>query len=340
MGKLKPIEEQVVVLMGASSGIGRLAAHRFAERGARVIVSARDEEDLELLVDEIRQRGGEARAVPADVRDFEQTRAVAQAAVDSYGRLDTWVHLAAVSIYATFEDTTLEEFETILDTNLMGQIHGAKAALPYIRQEGRGALIHISSIEAERALPYQSAYAASKHGVKGFLEALRLELQHEGVPISVTNIMPATINTPLFNRARTKIGTKPMGLPPIYEPDVVVDAILEAAEKPVRDVYAGGGARVMAIMQKLSPRLMDALILRTAFEGQRTEELKSASAPDALSGPMAGRERIYGDFGAQAMGMSPSTRLQTADGLKVGLAALAVGATVAVANRFLTNGNS
>lgn len=340
MGKLKPIEEQVVVLMGASSGIGRLAAHRFVERGARVIVSARDEEDLELLVDEIRQRGGEARAVPADVRDFEQTRAVAQAAVDSYERLDTWVHLAAVSIYATFEDTTLEEFETILDTNLMGQIHGAKAALPYIRQEGRGALIHISSIEAERALPYQSAYAASKHGVKGFLEALRLELQHEGVPISVTNIMPATINTPLFNRARTKIGTKPMGLPPIYEPDVVVDAILEAAEKPVRDVYAGGGARVMAIMQKLSPRLMDALILRTAFEGQRTEELKSASAPDALSGPMAGRERIYGDFGAQAMGMSPSTRLQTADGLKVGLAALAVGATVAVANRFLTNGNS
>src|SRR5690606_26156298 len=147
-------------------------------------------------------------------------------AAGRFGRIDTWVHVAAVSLYATVEDTTLAEFRQILDVNLMGQVHGAKAALPYLRREGRGALIHVSSIEAIRALPYQGAYAASKHGVKGFIESLRMELKHEGLPISVTNVMPASINTPLFDHARTKIGTKPKGLPPIYQPEVVVEAIV------------------------------------------------------------------------------------------------------------------
>jgi NAD(P)-dependent dehydrogenase (short-subunit alcohol dehydrogenase family) len=214
MTQLKPIEQQVAVIMGASSGIGRATALLFAHHGAKVVVSARSQAGLDSLVEEIRRDGGQASAVTADVADYDQVQAVAAAAVQQYGRLDTWVHLAAVSVYATFEETTLEEFRQVIDVNLIGQIHGAKAALPYLRREGRGALIHVSSIEAERALPYQAAYAASKHGVKGFLESLRTELQHEGIPISVTNIMPATINTPFFNKARTKIGTKPRGCPP------------------------------------------------------------------------------------------------------------------------------
>jgi NAD(P)-dependent dehydrogenase (short-subunit alcohol dehydrogenase family) len=214
--QLKPINQQVVAVVGASSGIGRNAALQFASRGAKVVVAARSQSGLESLVEEIRGLGGEATAVVADVTVFDQLKAIADKAVEVYGRLDTWVHNAAVELYAAFEVTTPEEFKRIVDVNLMGQVHGAMAALPYLKREGRGALIHVSSIEARRSLPLQSAYAAAKHGVDGFLEALRVELMHEKLSISVTNVMPASINTPLFNKARTKLGVKPMGVPPLY----------------------------------------------------------------------------------------------------------------------------
>lgn len=335
MSQLKPVDQQVVVVMGASSGIGRAAALRFAAEGAKVVVSARGTQGLNSLVEQIRQFGGEATAVPADVTDFSQVQAVANTAVERYGRLDTWVHVAAVSLYATFEDTTIEEFRQLLDVNLMGQVHGAKAALPHLRQEGRGALIHVSSIEAIRALPYQAAYAASKHGVKGFLESLRMELAHEGLAISVTNVMPATINTPLFNHARTKIGTKPKGLPPIYEPEVVVEAIAHAAAHPERDIFAGGAARVFAMTQAFSPKLLDTMMLATAFKGQRTNEPKGVDAPDNLFEPMDAYHTVYGDFGEQALGPGPYSPAETMDGLKVGLGSLLLGAVAAMAWRRL-----
>lgn len=339
MIQLKPIEQQVAVIMGASSGIGRATALLFARRGARVVVSARGQAGLDSLVEEIRRDGGQATAVTADVADSDQVQAVAAAAIEQYGQLDTWVHLAAVSIYATFEETTMEEFRQIIDVNLIGQIHGAKAALPHLRREGRGALIHISSIEAERALPYQAAYAASKHGVKGFLETLRTELQHEGIPISVTNVMPATINTPFFNKARTRIGTKPKGLPPIYEPDVVAGAILHAAEHPQRDIYAGDAAWMISMTQKLSPKLLDATMVAVGFKGQHTDEPKDETAPDNLFGSLDRYHTIYGDFGRQALPVSPYNRLKTMNGLKVGAASLLVGAGIALVWQRLGNGS-
>jgi NAD(P)-dependent dehydrogenase (short-subunit alcohol dehydrogenase family) len=174
--RLKPVEEQVMVLMGASSGIGRETALRFAERGAKVVVSARSENGLTSLVEEIQAKGGEAIAIPTEVSEFEQVKAVADGAVEAYGRLDTWIHLAAVLLVASCEDTTPEEFERVIDVNLMGQVYGAMAALPHIKREGGGALIHISSMGAKRSIPLQSAYCASKHGIDGFLESLRVEL--------------------------------------------------------------------------------------------------------------------------------------------------------------------
>src|SRR5215207_7149183 len=217
MMQLKPVEEQVVVVMGASSGIGRDTALRFANRGAKVVLSARGEKGLNSLVEEIRHDGGQAVAVPTDVAEFARVKEVADRAVEKYGRLDTWVHLAAVGLYATFEQTTPEEFQQVVDVNLMGQVYGAMAALPHIKREGRGALIHISSVEAKRSFPYHSAYGASKHGIDGFLEAL---------PISVTQVMPGTINTPFFDKGRSKLGVKPVGVPPIYEPQTVANVIL------------------------------------------------------------------------------------------------------------------
>lgn len=302
--QLKPINQQVVALVGASSGIGRNAALQFANRGAKVVVAARSQPGLESLVEEIRGLGGEATAVVADVTVFDQVKAIANKAVEVYGRLDTWVHNAAVELYAAFEVTTPEEFKRIVDVNLMGQVHGAMAALPYLKREGRGALIHVSSIEARRSLPLQSAYAAAKHGIDGFLEALRVELMHEKLSISVTNVMPASINTPLFNKARTKLGVKPVGVPPIYQPSLVAKAIVEAAENPKRDVVVGDAGKAILLAQRISPGLVDAYMRATAFNGQRTNEPKSENAPDNLFDPIQGYDKIEGDFSDQARSWS------------------------------------
>ena len=309
MINLKPINEQVVVVAGASSGIGRATALAFARRGAKVMVSARGEPGLQSLVDEIRQSGGQATSQAADVAVFDEVKALADTAAEVYGRIDTWVHCAAVAVYATFEQTTPDEFKRVIDVNLLGQAYGAMATLPHLRRTGGGALIHISSVEARRALPYHSAYAASKHGIEGFLDAMRMELQHEGAPISVTNIMPASINTPFFDKARTKLGVKPMGVPPIYQPDIVVDAILYAAEHPVRDIVVGGAGKIISTTQRLSPRLMDAMLSRTAFEGQRTEQPKGADAPNSLFEPISGYDRVEGSFSDQALQHSTSNWL-------------------------------
>lgn len=336
--KLKPIDEQVVVVMGASSGIGRLAALEFARRGARVVVSARGQAGLDSLVEQIRQEGGEATAIAADVLHFDQVKAVADKAVALYGRLDTWVHLAAVMLYAALEDTTPEEFKQVIDVNLTGQAYGIMAALPHLRREGRGALIHISSVEGVRAFPLQSAYAASKHGLVGMLEALRMELQHEGLPVSVTNIMPASINTPLFSKARTKLGYKPQGHPPFYEPSAVSDLILYAAEHPSRDLFAGGAGKMLDLGQALAPALMDKIFTRTAFRWQHTREPKPAGAPDNLFGPLEGYDRVRGEFGDQAMAGTLYTAVQTNSGLRYALAGLALGAVAALALRPASNG--
>jgi NAD(P)-dependent dehydrogenase (short-subunit alcohol dehydrogenase family) len=295
--RLKPIDKQVVVLMGASSGIGRATALRFADRGARVVVSARNEQGLDSLVEEIEGKGGTAVSIPADTAEFEQVKAVADGAVAEYGRLDTWVHLAGVGLYALFEQTTPEEFQRVVDVNLMGQVYGAMAALPHIKRHGGGALIHISSMEAKRSVPFHSAYGASKHGIDGFLEALRVELKHEGWPIGVTQVMPAAINTPFFDKARTKLGVKPMGAPPIYEPETVADVILYAAEHPTRDIVAGGAAQAMIINQRLSPRMMDAILAKRAgFSPQMTNEPKPEDAPDNLFEPISGHNTVRNGF--------------------------------------------
>ena len=319
--KLKPVGEQVVVLMGASSGIGRDAAHRFAERGARVVVSARGGRALGSLVEEIRARGGEATAVVADTSDPEQVRAVADRAVEQYGRLDTWVHLASVSIFAPFGEITPEEFRRVVEVDLLGQAYGAMAALPHIKHEGRGALVHVTSVLARRSVPLQSPYCASKHGVEGMLESLRVELKREGWPIGVTNVMPASVNTPFFDKARTKLGFAPMSLPPVYPPRVVAEALVYAAEKAPRDLVVGGAGKAMLLNQRLSPRLMDAIMGPVGYRWQQREDPKPENAPDYLFEPLENDDRIEGSLGGWSVSSSLSTWLDTHPAAKVGLLA-------------------
>jgi NAD(P)-dependent dehydrogenase (short-subunit alcohol dehydrogenase family) len=321
--KLKPVGEQVAAVVGASSGIGRETALRFAKRDAKVVLAARSEAGLRSLEEEIRGLGGQATSVVADVSEFEQVETVARVAVEEYGRLDTWVHLAAVGLFASFDRTRPEEFRRVVDVDLMGQVYGAMAALPHIKGEGRGALVHVSSVVGKRSVPLQSAYCASKHGVDGFLESLRVELMHEGWKnIGVTNVMPAAINTPFFTKARTKLGVKPKGFPPVYQPGVVADAILHSAEEAPREMVAGGAGKGMLLGQRLSPRLMDALMVRGGFGSQMTDQLKSAADQDGLFAPMEGQDRAEGEFGEQALHRSYLTWLDTRPGLAMALGAL------------------
>ena len=323
---LKPIAQQVVTIVGASSGIGRETALRFAKQGAKVVVSARNELGLKTLVEEIHQAGGDAVAIPADVADYEQVKAIADYTIERYGRLDTWVHNAANGILAPFAEIAPEEFKRVIDVTLMGQVYGAMAALPYLKQEGQGALIHISSMEGRRSMPLQSPYSTAKHGLEGFLDSLRLELKHEGVPISVTSIKPAVINTPYYNHVQTKLGVKPTGLPPYYAPSLVADAILYVAEHSTREFIVGDVGRILDIAQRLSPELMDAILLLVGFSGQRTDEPKTSDDPNNLYEPMDGYSQIEGDFNSLTV-PSLSDWLAKNPLLSWGtLAALAVGA--------------
>ncbi|PSF37954.1 short-chain dehydrogenase [Aphanothece hegewaldii CCALA 016] len=295
--QLKPIAQQVVTVVGASSGIGRETALRFAQRGAKVVVAARGQTGLESLVNEIRTGGGDAVSIVADVADFNQVKAIADYTIATYGRLDTWVQVAATGVMAPFDQLTPEEFKRIIDVDLMGQVYGAMVALPHLKREGRGALIHISSMEGRRSMPLQSAYSSAKHGIEGFLESMRVELKHEGIPISVTSVKPAVINTPFYNHVRTKLGVKPTGIPPYYQPSLVADAILYTAEHPTRDFIVGDIGKILDVLQRLSPPLVDALLLLIAFPGQRTNEPKFESAEDNLFEPMPSDNRVEGDFG-------------------------------------------
>lgn len=294
--QLKPIDQQVVVVVGASSGIGRDTALAFARRQASVVVAARNQIGLNSLIEEINQLGGKAVSVVADVAELDQVEAIADAAIAAFGRIDTWVHCAAAGMVAPFDTMTMEEFRRVIDVTLMGQIHGAKVALPYLKQTGQGSYVAISSMEGRRALPLQSAYSAAKHGLEGFLEALRVELEHEGAQINITSIKPAVINTPFYNHARTKIGVKPTGIPPYYEPNLVTAAILQAAEHPVRDYIVGDVGRILDIAQRISPGILDFALKQMGFRGQHTDDLKTAQAPDNLFEPMQGYEQIEGDF--------------------------------------------
>lgn len=307
--KRKPINQQVVVIAGAASGIGRETARQFAERGARVVAADIDSQGLQSLTNEIAGSGGTLVPVVADVAKFAQMRAVADRTVREFGRLDTWIHVAATSVWANFTDTTPDEFQRVVDVDLMGQVYGAKAALPHLIASGDGGLIHVSSIEARRALPYHTSYGAAKHGIHGFLEALRLELQHQGLPVSVTEIEPSTINTPFFDKAVTRLGVKPQGPPPFYDPSIVVNAILSVAERPQREIIVGGAGKLMVATQRLSPRLMDAILLRVAFSVQKTDEPRSAHAPNDLFGPANAYNRVRGDLGRLTIQHSISTWL-------------------------------
>ncbi|MDQ6787481.1 MAG: SDR family oxidoreductase [Acidobacteriota bacterium] len=319
---LKPIGVQVAVVFGASSGIGRITALEFAKRGAKVCVAARGEEGLKSLVKEIEAEGGDAFYAIADAADFEQVKAVADQTVERYGRLDTWIHSAAAFIFAKVEQTEPAEYKRLFEVNILGQIHGAKAALPHLKAKG-GALIHITSVESWRGVPYQSAYVASKHGIHGFLQVLRVELKHEQIPVSVTEILPAAINTPIYDKGANKMPFKPRAVPPFYHPKIVADAILFAAENPVDDLIAGGAGAGVVLAERFSPAFAGWFSEKIGFAAQKTDEANSSNYEGNLFEPVSGFDRIEGRFSNEQLNSDPYTYLKTNPKVKNALLAIA-----------------
>lgn len=292
--KLKPINQQVVVVVGCTSGIGLEAARQFARQGAMLVLAGRGQADLDATLAAVREEGSDGITVEADVADREQVNNIAQRAVDSYGRIDTWAHIAGVPLYSKVEETNPDDFRRVLEVNLHGPMYGIQAALPHLKREGRGALIIVSSVDSVVPVPYQGPYVASKAGLKGLIDTLRVELKHDGYPISVTSIRPTTISTPFFEKAKTNLGFEPDLMPPIYSAKSVADAIVYAASHPVRNLNVGSGSTIFQVSRRVSPRMNDAILRRVAFKAQESDIVKGAEAPNNLYQHIEGYNRVEG----------------------------------------------
>ena len=263
---LKPLSEQTVVITGASSGIGLTTARLAAKRGAKLVLTARSGTALQQLADEINSAGGTASMFVADVSKEEEVRAIAQHAFDTYGGFDTWINNAGVGLYGALDSVPIADMRALFEANFWGIVYGSREAVAHLKHRG-GALINLGSEVSERSVPLQGIYCASKHAIKGFTESLRMELEDEGAPVSVSLIKPGQIDTPFTFNAKNFLSSEPHHVPPVYAPDAVARAILHCAEKPSRDVFVGGGGRLVAALGHIAPGLTDKLMEATVIPG-------------------------------------------------------------------------
>jgi short-subunit dehydrogenase len=268
---LKPLNEQVIVITGASSGIGLATAEAAAKKGAKLVLTARSEQTMESVVAKLTASGVEAIFVPADVADRGQLQAVADAAIRRFGRIDTWINNAGVSIYGRLEQVTEQDSRRLFDTNFWGVVNGSLVALPSLRAGG-GAIINVGSEVSDAVIPLQGMYSASKHAVKGFTDALRVEVQEvDQAPVAITLIQPTAVDTPFPQHGRNYMDKEPKLPTPQIEPEKVADAILEAACKPTREAKVGVVAKLNATVAKLSQTIANKLEAKQADRQQYEE---------------------------------------------------------------------
>jgi short-subunit dehydrogenase len=330
--KLKPLNEQTIVITGGSSGIGLAAARLAAHQGANVILVARKEEGLKEAADAIRAEGGRCDWVQADVGVREEVRNAVQTVIERHGGFDTWVNNAGVGVYAMLEELDDADHHRLFDTNYWGVVYCATEALPHLKQRG-GALITTGSISSQMPAPILSAYTASKFAVKGYIDSLRLEMIHEKAPVSVTLIQPSGIHTPFGDHSLNQMEHRSKVPPPVYAPEVVAEAICHAAEHPTRDMIVGGAGRAMTLLATLAPNLSDRLFAATFF---KTAQDKNKPKREMEGGfhKGGGEGELYGDQDDYMRKTSLYTALRRHPrSAAAGLATLAAGAAAMMLRR-------
>ncbi|MGH8233420.1 MAG: SDR family oxidoreductase [Rhodanobacteraceae bacterium] len=323
-------KDKIVVITGASAGVGRATALAFAARGAHLALIARGQEGLESAKREIELSGGDALTIVADVADAQALGAAAEKVEKELGPIDIWVNNAMVTIFAPVSKIEPDEFKRVTEVTYLGGVFGTMAALKHMRPRNRGTIVQVSSALAYRSIPLQSAYCGAKHALVGFIDSLRSELIHEHSRIHLTSVQMPALNTPQFGWARNKMPNRAQPVPPIFQPEVAANAILFAASHRRRNVPVGSPTWQAEWGQKFVPGLLDRYLARTAWSGQQTNQAEDPGRPDNLFEPVAGDPGTRGTFGNRSSAHSTALWVEENRGWVFVGAAVAVGTLAAL----------
>jgi short-subunit dehydrogenase len=298
-------KSEVVVVTGASGGVGRAVAHEFAKRGARVALLARGEDGLQAAAREVESLGGEALTIPTDVAEPTQVEAAAEATEERFGAIDVWVNDAMATIFAPFTEISAEEFTRATQVTYLGAVYGTMAALKRMLPRDSGTVVQVGSALSYRAIPLQAAYCGAKFGMRGFTDSVRTELMHAKTKVWITMVQLPALNTPQFDWCRTKLPNHPQPVPPIFQPEVAAKAVHYAAHKRRREVYCGLPAVQAIVGTKLVPGLADRYLARKGFDSQQIQgEPVDPERPSNLFQPVPGEAATHGRFDDGARGRS------------------------------------
>ncbi len=328
----RSVRDKVAVVTGAAAGVGRAAARAFAERGADVALIARGEDGLAAAAREVEAFGRRALVLPLDVADSGAVERAADEIEQKLGPIDVWVNDAMVSVFARFLDTTPEEFRRVTEVTYLGYVHGTQAALRRMIPRQRGTIVQVGSALAYRSIPLQSAYCAAKHAIHGLCESIRTELRHDKIRVHLCEVQLPAVNTPQFTWSRAKLPRGPQPVPPIFQPELIADAIVFAAEHKRREIWLAWPSIKAILSDKIAPRIGDMYLARTGFESQQTDQPIGPDRPDDLFSPVPGDFGAHGEFEHQAKGFSAAWWLSKHRGAVCsGILAAVAGGAVAYA---------
>jgi NAD(P)-dependent dehydrogenase (short-subunit alcohol dehydrogenase family) len=299
------LKNKVVVITGASAGLGRALAREFAKHGATLALLARGIDGLNAAVNEAGQCGCRAKAYPTDVGDYDQVEAAANAIESELGPIRVWVNNAMVSVFGPLKKMEPKDFKRVTDVTYLGQVYGTKAALKRMQSRNSGTVILAGSALAYRGIPLQSAYCGAKHGIHGFFESLRAELIHDKSEINLSMVQLPAMNTTQFGFVKSYLPNKPKPMGRIYEPEVAARAIVEIARNPRREAYVGYPTVQTIIGNKFVPGYLDNYLAKTGYNGQQTDEAADPNQRNNLYEPIPGDHGAHGNFDAQAWDFSP-----------------------------------
>jgi NAD(P)-dependent dehydrogenase (short-subunit alcohol dehydrogenase family) len=334
----RPLAEQVVVITGASSGLGRAVARLLGRRHASVVCAGRNPDALDAAVQEVENAGGEAFSFEFDAASEDECHQLVERTVDAFGRIDSFVRSHMVSVFGGVDQLRGDELRRVTEVNFLGSVYCFAAALPHLR-ESHGTFVDVNSGLAYRGLPLQAPYCASKAALRTFLEAARVELEHEGADVDVCVLLPGAINTPHFDRVRQKLGVQPQPVPPIYQPEAFAEVVVHCCEHPYRELPIGWGVQKALWAQKAAPRVVDRRLRRTAWRSQTTGEPKPVDSPDNLFETLPGDPGARGRFDAKARSHTAWTMLRLHPTLATAAAVLGLGVPAAVAKMAQSNGH-